>query len=204
MEMTAPALSRIIDGQGSLQPALVLALSLVTRVDRSLLISCRIRPASGNWLRAPWYDPRNGGGAITLGRTIYFNRNWFWFAGEQARGDGSPESSWRWFGHLAHEVGHLPQAERYGHGLGGKARYVSAFAGQYLWRALSMKGQVHDGAALEREADRGRWVLQRLVGARPVVHPLVQAVHAGDAEAVKTWCLANASAIEAAHRAYPY
>ncbi len=202
--MSAPALSRLIDGQGSLQPALLTALALVTRVNRSLLEACRIRPASGNWLRAPWYNPSHGGGAITLGRTIYFNRNWFWPAGEKARGDGSLESSWRWLGHLAHEVGHLPQAERYGLTLGGKVSYVAAFTGQYLWRALSLKGQVHDGAALEREADRGRWVLQRLVGAKPLAHPLVQAVHAGDAEAVKTWCHANASAIEAAHRAYPY
>lgn len=202
--MSTPALSRLIDAEGKLQPALLIALEHVTRVDPSLLEACRIRPAARNWLRAPWYHPGKGGGAITLGRSIYFNRNWFSPAGAGARGDGSAESTWRWFSHLAHEVGHLSQAERFGHGFGGRASYVAAFTGQYLWRAVSLKGQVHDGAALEREADRGRWVLQRLVGPKPLAHPLVQAVHAGDVEAVKTWCHTNASAIEAAHLAYPY
>ncbi len=198
-----PAPRALITPEDRLTAAAIELLAPIARVDRALLQAARIRPATANWLRAPWYRPHRGGGAITIGRTLFFNRNWFAAQGPGSRGDGSVESTWRWIMHLAHEVGHLPQAERHGRHLAGRTAYVSRFAGQYLWGALTLRKRVHDDAPLEREADRGRWVLMRLVGTAHA-HPLIQALHAGDADAVAHWCRAHAAEIDMAHAAYPY
>lgn len=189
---------------GGLQPATRLVLEAVARVPAPQLEACRVAHRRDHWLRVPWYGKAHGGGAIALGRTIRFTGNWFSTTGPHARGDGSLRSTWLWLSHLAHEVGHLPQAEAFGHHTGGRLHYVLAFAGQYAWRALALKGDVHDGAPLERQADRGRWVLHRLVGASPLTHPLVTAVHANDTEAAKAWIEAHAAELHAAHTAYPW
>lgn len=154
-----------------------------------LLEAVRIRPASGNWLHAPWYDYHRGG-AITIGRTIWFTRKWFEAEGY---GDGTLQATWNWLQHLSHEVGHLPQAERFGLGWSGKSRYVLTFAWQYASRAVRLERDVHDGAPLEIEADRGRWVLVELIGKAPSAHPLVRAVHAANVAQVREECerLAN-------------
>ena len=154
-------------------------------------------------MRAPWYLHRRGGGALTVGRTIWFTGNWFAAGGPGARGDGSPLSTWRWLRHLAHEAGHLPQAERHGPRLPGKARYVARFTLQYASRAVRFRRDVHDGTPLEIEADRGRWVLDRLTGAAPVTHPLMAAVLRGDHAAAVAWLHAHQADLRALHAAYP-
>lgn len=199
-----PAPTALVTPGSSLSEAAIALLHPFTLVDLTLLEMARIRPASSNWLGAPWYRPHRGGGAITIGRTIFFNRNWFATRGPGAHGDGSVRNTWRWILHLAHEAGHLPQAHRHGHHWVGKTAYVTRFAGQYLWGALTLRERLHDDAPLEREADRGRWVLARVVGDTPLTHPLVAALHAGNAAGVKNWCRDNADLIEAAHQAYPY
>jgi hypothetical protein len=198
-----PAPTALVTPGSSLSEAAIALLLPFTHVHRDLLEKARIRPAAANWLRAPWYRPHRGGGAITIGCTIFFNRNWFSTRGPGAHGDGSVRSTWHWIMHLAHEAGHLPQAHRHGHHLVGRTAYVTRFASQYLWAGLSGK-HMHDDAPLEREADRGRWVLARVVGDTPLTHPLVAALHAGNAAGVKNWCRDNADRIEAAHQAYPY
>ncbi|MBL8002911.1 MAG: hypothetical protein JNL05_13230 [Flavobacteriales bacterium] len=189
---------------GGLQAAALVVLEAVSRVPAAQLAACRVARRSDHWLRVPWYRKARGGGAIALGRTIHFTGNWFSAEGPHARGDGSLCSTWHWLSHLAHEVGHLPQADAFGHHRAGRLRYVLAFAGQYAWRALTLKGDVHDGATLERQADRGRWVLHRLVGASPLTHPLVTAVQANDAQAARAWIEAHAAELRAAHAAYPW
>ena len=134
-----------------------------------------------------------------MGRTIWFTRKWFDAPGY---GDESLAATWHWLQHLSHEVGHLPQAERFGRTLIGKLRYVSAFAFQYGYRALLLKRDVHDGAPLEIEADRGRWTLRQSIGADPLSHPLVHALHAGDVSAVKEWCAASAGRAAELRRRY--
>jgi len=184
--MTAPAPLR---ADGSLTDAAIVLLHAVSTVDLELLRAVRIRPARANWLHAPWYPYRRGG-AITVGRTIWFTRSWF---AADGRGDGSLRSTWQWMLHLAHEVGHLPQAERFGRGLPGKARYIGAFAWQYGSRAVLLRTPVHDGSRLEREADVGRQVLLQAIGPEEEAHPVVKAVHIDDAQAVRHWCAAHAT-----------
>lgn len=183
-----PAPSSLVGSDHHLTPPAREVLHAVTGVSMHLLEAVRIRPASGNWLHAPWYDYHRGG-AITIGRTIWFTRKWFEAEGY---GDGSLAATWNWLQHLAHEVGHLPQAERFGYGLLGKARYVLAFTRQYGGRAMTLKKDVHDGARFEIEADRGRWTLRQLIGDQPLAHPLVHALHEGDAVAVSERCKALA------------
>ncbi len=194
--MSAPA--SLIQPDTHLTSLARLALHTVTGVPMRLLHQVRVKPASTNWLRVPWYRYHRGG-AITVGRTIWFTRKWF---DAEGYGDGSSAATWNWLQHLAHEVGHLPQAERFGYDLLGKARYVLAFTRQYGGRAALLKSDVHDGAPLEIEADRGRWVLLRLVGAQPLSHPLVRALHAGDARTVQEQCAALGSRIDELSHAY--
>ena len=125
-----------------------------------------------------------------VGRTIRFTPNWYAASGygRSSFGDHSRRSTLRWLMHLAHEVGHLPQAERFGQHALGRLRYLLAFAGHYGSRALMGRWPVHDGAPLEQEADRGRWVLRELlVQDRRKGLLLVKAVQAGDRDAVLGW-----------------
>ena len=181
---------------GSLQEAAVDLLHMVSGVDRALLHAVRIRPARANWLHAPWYA-RHRGGAITVGRTIWFTANWY---RPHGLGDGSLKSTYAWLLHLAHEVGHLPQAERSGRSLLAKARYVAAFAWQYGVRAALFRWPVHDGSPLELEADRGRKVLRELTREAGERHPAVVAVHEGRAEDVRLWCAAQATRVAEVRR----
>lgn len=180
---------------GSLNEAAVLLLHAVSGVEVGLLREARIRPASSNWLHAPWYGYQRGG-ALTIGRTIWFTRIWF---ARDGLGDGSAESYRRWLLHLAHEVGHLTQAEHFGRSVWAKVRYVATFALQYFERAILFKKDVHD-IGLEREADLGRNVLIALLGSQAEQHPLVAAVQRQDAAFVQTWCnsrLATLAALRA-------
>lgn len=183
---------------GSLNDAAIALLHAVTGVDEMLLRAARIRPSRTNWLHAPWYN-YHCGGAITVGRTIWFTRIWFEPSG---LGDGSLRSSWRWLIHLAHEVGHLQQAERFGRSLFAKARYVSAFTLQYAARALFFRTDVHDGSRLEREADLGRQVLLQAIGDTGENHPAVLAVHRNDSLLVREWCAGHAAPIAEAIAEY--
>lgn len=170
-------------------PGAVEVLSLVSGVQEGLLVRARVRPASTNWLRAPWY-PYERGGAMTVGRTIWFTALWW---DDPGLGDRSHASTWRWLEHLAHEVGHLQQAERCGGSIAGRMRYVAHFVLQYGARAIRLKGDVHDGAPWELEADAGRQVLRRLLGAHPWRSGLVDALVQGDAPVVRAWCREHAA-----------
>ena len=183
---------------GSLNEAAIVLLHAVTGVDEELLHAVRIRPSRSNWLHAPWYSYHRGG-AITVGRTIWFTRIW---SEPYGLGDGSLRSSWKWLVHLAHEVGHLPQAERFGRSFFAKARYVSAFAWQYASRALLFRRPVHDGSELEREADLGRQVLLQMIGVAAEQHPVVIAVHQDDVRSVHEWCAMQAGPIATATEEY--
>lgn len=183
---------------GRLTEAARIALQAVSGVRCDLLEQARIRPAAANWLRAPWYRYARGG-ALTWGRSIYFTRRYF---DPKDLGDGSVASTWAWLKLLAHEVGHLPQAERFGLDPVGRARYLAAFTWQYGTRAFTFQRDVHDGALLEIEADRGRWVLLQAVQGDPPTHPLVLAVHGNDADATAVWCALHRDRLEGLHRRY--
>ncbi|MFT3885761.1 MAG: hypothetical protein QM724_10115 [Flavobacteriales bacterium] len=181
-----------VHDDGRLTEATVIALHAVSGVRMDLLRAARVRPAARNRLHAPWYG-RKRGGALTLGRTIYFTQRYFDL---QDLADGGITSTWAWLTLLAHEVGHLPQAERFGYNAWGITRYIAAFTGQYGARALTFRSRVHDGAALEIEADKGRWVLRQVVTGAPKDHPLVLAVHNNDKEATQSWVAMHAEYLE--------
>ena len=177
---------------GSLNEATVVLLHAVAAVDVELLGAARIRPSRSNWLRAPWYRYHSGG-AITVGRTIWFSRLWY---EPHGLGDGSPRSNWCWLAHLAHEVGHLPQAEYFGRNVFGKARYLAAFTWQYGSQALLLKKDIHDGARMEREADMGRWVLLHLFPNLASQQQLASAVSGDDSTYILDQCSAHATRIK--------
>lgn len=193
-----PAPSSLIRPDGSLTELACEVLHTVTDVPLHLLQHARIRKAYDNWLRVPWYSYHRGG-AITVGRTIWFTGKWF---ASDGYSDGSIESTWRWLQHLAHEVGHLPQAARFGFSILGKSRYILAFAWQYGTRAITMRSEIHDGAQLEIEADMGRWVLTHLIGKSPLSHPLIRFIHARDEGSVRELLFAFRSRIMAIQEQY--
>ena len=185
-----PSPTPLLTDDGRLTPMAVDLLAALAAVDRELLIRARVIRTGADVLWFPWYRRRRGGGAFVVGRTIRFTPNWYAATGygRSSFGDRSRRSTLRWLMHLAHEVGHLPQAERFGQQALGRLRYLLAFAGQYGSRALLGRWPVHDGAPLEREADRGRWVLRELlVQDRRKGLLLVKAVQAGDRDAVLGW-----------------
>ena len=185
-----PSPTPLLTDDGRLTPMAVDLLAALAAVDRDLLLRARVKRTGGEVLWFPWYRRRRGGGAFVVGRTIRFTPNWYAATGygRSSFGDRSRRSTLRWLMHLAHEVGHLPQAERFGQQALGRLRYLLAFAGQYGSRALLGRWPVHDGAPLEREADRGRWVLRELlVQDRRKGLLLVKAVQAGDRDAVLGW-----------------
>ena len=185
-----PSPTPLLTDDGCLTPVAVDLLAALAAVDRELLVRARVKRTGGDVLWFPWYRRRRGGGAFVVGRTIRFTPNWYAATGygRSSFGDRSRRSTLRWLMHLAHEVGHLPQAERFGQQALGRLRYLLAFAGQYGSRALLGRWPVHDGAPLEREADRGRWVLRELlVQDRRKGLLLVKAVQAGDRNAVLGW-----------------
>ena len=185
-----PSPTPLLTDDGCLTPVAVDLLAALAAVDRELLVRARVMRTGADVLWFPWYRRRRGGGAFVVGRTIRFTPNWYAASGygRSSFGDRSRRSTLRWLMHLAHEVGHLPQAERFGQQALGRLRYLLAFAGQYGSRALLGRWPVHDGAPLEREADRGRWVLRELlVQDRRKGLLLVKAVQAGDRDAVLGW-----------------
>ena len=185
-----PSPTPLLTDDGCLTPVAVDLLAALAAVDRELLVRARVKRTGGDVLWFPWYRRRRGGGAFVVGRTIRFTPNWYAASGygRSSFGDHSRRSTLRWLMHLAHEVGHLPQAERFGQHALGRLRYLLAFAGQYGSRALMGRWPVHDGAPLEQEADRGRWVLRELlVQDRRKGLLLVKAVQAGDRNAVLGW-----------------
>lgn len=167
-----PAPSALLQPDGRLSDTAVLLFTAVCGVDEALLRAARVRPASRNWLRAPWY-PNHRGGGLTIGRTIWLTRKYF---AADGWGNEAPGSILQWTLLLAHEVGHLPQAERMGLHPAGQIRYVLHFTWAYSWRAIRLKRDVHDGVAMEIEADRGRKVLAELLRTAGSTDALLQAL----------------------------
>ena len=179
-------------------------LEAVANVPRPLLDEATVGRSGAEALWFPWYPRKRGGGAFVVGRTIRFTSNWYAVDGPGAFGDGSRSSAQRWLLHLAHEVGHLPQAARTGTGLLGRVRYLLTFAWQYGIRAVLFRFPVHDGAPLERAADRGRWVLRMYLKELGPRHgtAFMTAVHAGDLLAVRKRLHQDDAVIATLHQRY--
>lgn len=77
----------VVREDGSLNDAAIALLHAVSSVDAELIRAARIRPSRSNWLRVPWYRYHRGG-AITVGRTIWFTRLWWQLDGRGRRQSG--------------------------------------------------------------------------------------------------------------------
>ncbi len=189
--------SGLLQADGCLTEDAIRVLHLVSGVPEHLLHVCRVRPADSNWTRAPWYAYHRGGG-LTIGRTIWLTRKFF---DPQGWGNQEAGSLLHWLAILAHEVGHLPQAEAIGRSRWARIRYVALFTWAYASRAALLRFPVHDGARLEQEADRGRVVLLRLLTSPAEQDPLLMAFARQDRPRIEAWCAAHsAQALDARAR----
>jgi RHS repeat-associated protein len=139
----------------SFKPAATHLLSLVSGVKESYIENTIVKErAAGNY--RPFYSANKGGGAITLGTSVYnsnitFTENWFNDDHSSYNGHGYGQNIMAWLNLSSHEVGHIPQIGKEG-GLGS---YLTEFAKQYI----SNFG--HDGAPYEIEADKGSIIMNK-------------------------------------------
>ncbi|MGV3637835.1 MAG: hypothetical protein ACO1NQ_09335 [Flavobacteriales bacterium] len=180
---------RSLEADGSLTGAARLLLGAVSGVPDGLLKAVRVFPRERNWLRFPWYAAAQGGGAFVMGDRIFAHRRFFEPGAERA-----------FLFLLAHEVGHLPHAARFGASGAAKARFICWAAGHYLRSALTHGRHAHRLARIEQEAERGRWVLAELVRRTTGDPPFRQF---SDAEAMTAWLQRHADTIAELHRRYP-
>lgn len=168
----------------------------VTGVAMPLLERARVKPHTTNWLHFPWY-PAKRGGAFVLGERIYLLRRSL----DGALRGGADELPSLLL--LTHEVGHLPQAARFGPHAWGRTRFVLWATGQYARSALRNGLNAHDRAHLELEADEGRWILHRILSTDAnAVHRVQQALRADDDKAMLTWVHEHAARIAALRADY--
>lgn len=182
----------MMSGEPIQNEATRLLLHAVSGVPMRLLEQARVLPRSANWLHFPWYAASKGGGAFVLGQRIYVSRE---------RLDGPPLKLLLL---LAHEVGHLPQAERFGWSAWGRTRFVVWAASQYLVSFVRHGRNAHRKASLEQEAQRGRWVLAELLrdSGDPKDHPVLEIIQRNDPVAMRAWLSAQAGAVAELHRVY--
>jgi RHS repeat-associated protein len=161
--------STVVDKQGKLTTSAIKILNVLTGVDEVLLQQVQIMGAIDNKFNAPWYNPNKGGGAITVGSTIYFTANWFAESGygsskygNTSYGGEDARSVFMWMRLLSHEVGHLPQADAFGTDKTGIRSYLGYFAGGYILRSISFQFPIHDGFAAEVTAELGQYVFNQI------------------------------------------
>lgn len=181
----------ILENNGRLTPAAQVVLAAVSRVPRSLIRPVRVLPQGMNWLHFPWHSRRSGGGAFVMGDRIYASTHFF----EPARRSGLP-----FLQLLAHEVGHLPHAARFGSHAVGRGRFVVWAMGHYAVSYARHGKEGHRNARIEQEAERGRWVLRKALERTPN-DPISMAMLNGTS--ATAWIERHATLIAQLHRDYP-
>lgn len=154
----------VVTSAGKLTESAILILHEITGVDEPTLrgADIRMKQKAGD---LPWYNPNNGGGAITLGNTITFTWNYYDSSNSyHFRKKGVTyytslgNDIYAWLSLLSHEVGHLPQAKEFGTDKKGVSKYKGFFVGQYI-RYMS-----HDKVPFEVAAEEGHYVFLNLIG----------------------------------------
>lgn len=168
-------------------------LAAVTGVREDLLRHVRIRHRRHNWLRAPWYPASEGGGGLTIGDRIHVTPT------HDPAMLGKDEERWfRWVLLMAHEVGHVRQAERFGFSNWGRVRFVLWAAKNYLVSFFRNGTKAHAKAPFELDADSGKRQLRlwlELGGGCRADNPVVAWLIANDAPAVKRWIASTGSLV---------
>lgn len=171
--------------------ATVTLLASVSGTQEGLLERVRIRHRRHNWLHAPWYAASKGGGALTVGDRIHVT------SAHDPSLLGTDRVRWlRWILLMAHEVGHVRQAERFGFGVPGRIRFVLWASWNYVVSFLRNGLKAHAKAGFEREADIGRLQLRKLLertGACDEHHAIIGLLMADDVQGTRRW-LAQATA----------
>jgi hypothetical protein len=183
------AAMRLLEADGRLTGGVRLLLGAVSGVPDGLLHAVRVFPKERNWLRFPWYAAAQGGGAFVMGDRIFAHQRFF-----------EPGAYRAFLFLLAHEVGHLPHAARFGASSTAKARFVCWAAGHYLRSALAHGRHAHRLARTEQEAERGRWVLAELTRLTPAEPPFTLL---SDEQAMQAWIQRHEHTIAELHRRYP-
>lgn len=166
-----------------------LLLSAATGAEEDLLALVRIRHRRHNWLHAPWYAASEGGGAMTIGHIIHVT--------PQHDPDALGQDAKRWLDWLllmAHEVGHVRQAQRFGFTAWGRMRFTLWAAGNYITSFLRHGRKAHDRARFEIEAERGRLRLRawlNATGGCTPDHPVIGYAMRNETEAMRAWIRAN-------------
>ncbi len=176
--------------------ATVALLASVTAVPETLLQRVRVFHRRHNWLSAPWYAASKGGGGLTLGDRIYVTP-----AHAPLLLGADPDRWWRWLLLMAHEVGHVRQAQDFGSDVWGRTRFALWASVQYVGSFLRHGRHAHDRAPFEVEAERGRRtlaLLMELTGGCSATHPVVAMALGNDHNGMLRWLQEHAAAIRQA------
>jgi len=182
---------RILEEDGHLTPATQLLLGAVSKVPLPLLDAVQVFDRKENWLHFPWYSKRSGGGAFVMGVRIYAST-------VLLRDQNDSPTSFLLL--LAHEVGHLPHAARFGSNGSGRATFIVWAMGHYMISYLRHGRHGHRKARIEQEAERGRWVLRNLIASTNSDPLLAVLENEGN---MSTWLVRHESTIDRLHRDYP-
>lgn len=164
-------------------------LSAATGAEEDLLALVRIRHQRHNWLHAPWYAASEGGGAMTIGHIIHVT------PAHDPDALGQDAKRWlNWLLLMAHEVGHVRQAQRFGFTAWGRMRFTLWAARNYIISFLRHGRKAHDRARFEIEAERGRLRLRawlNATGGCTPNHPVICYAMRNESEAMRAWIRAN-------------
>ncbi len=165
--------------------ATVTLLTAVTGVSPDTLRSVRVRHRRHNWLHAPWYPAAQGGGALTVGHLIHVTPT------HDPDALGQDPRKWLyWILLMAHEVGHVRQAQRFGTGAWARIRFTLWASRNYAVSFVRNGSAAHAKAPFEVDADLGRKrlrnLLERTGGCHPE-HPLVTMLMRDAVQPLQDW-----------------
>ena len=125
-----PVLEYNGDGKYSFKPAAAFLLSATTGVNINLIKNVVVQERKAGRYR-PSYDAEDERGAITVGTkgymTITYTENYFSDDPRSYNNNGRGKDLYEWLDLSSHEVGHLPQVEKYD----GLISYFGEFDKQY-------------------------------------------------------------------------
>lgn len=190
-----------VDGTSHLNSATKLLLAAVSGVPEHILKDCSVLPPKSNLLRFPWYGKRGGGGAFVMGRSAYLSSHFFDRDNDALRLKEDLSTLLL----IAHEVGHLPHSARFPKNRLGQVRFLFWAAWTYVLSFFRNGTAWHRKAWIEHEAERGRWVLRKLIEPTRATlgKDLLDPLRTNDVTTVATWLNDRKAKIEALQSEYP-
>jgi len=190
-----------VEGTSYLNSATQLLLAAVSHVPEYLLKDCKVLPQKGNLLRFPWYGERGGGGAFVMGRYVYMSGHFF----DRNNSVNGLKDDLSTLLLIAHEVGHLPHSAQFSNDRTGQVRFLFWAAWTYVLSFFRNGSAWHKKAWIEQEAERGRWVLGKLIETtRPTMESdLLVPLRINDLVTVDTWLKERKTMIAELQAQYP-